>query len=96
LILLDALIIAGVIIGFVLGFKDGFIRKLIGIVGFVLAVVAAVFFAGKLGLLIESVFRIEYYLAEIIGGLDHFLFNNHSICLFEKSSSSIRQSEQSD
>jgi len=69
LILLDVLIIAGVIIGFILGFKDGFIRKLIGIVGFVLAVVAAVFFAGKLGLLIESVFRIEYYLAEIIGGL---------------------------
>lgn len=69
MILLDALIITGVIIGFILGFKDGFIRKLIGIVGFVLAVVASVFFAGKLGLLIESVFRIEYYLAEIIGGL---------------------------
>ena len=72
MILLDALIIAGIIIGFILGFKDGFIRKLIGIAGFILAVVAAVFFAGKLGLLIESIFRIEYYLAEIIGGL--FIF----------------------
>ncbi len=69
MILLDALIIVGVIIGFILGFKDGFVRKLIGLVGFVLAVVAAVFFAGKLGLLIESLFRIEYYLAEIMGGL---------------------------
>jgi membrane protein required for colicin V production len=69
LILLDALIIAGAIIGFILGFKDGFIRKLVGLIGFVIAVVAAVFFAGKLGLLIESVFRIEYYLAEIIGGI---------------------------
>jgi membrane protein required for colicin V production len=73
LILLDALIITGVIIGFILGFKDGFIRKLIGIIGFVLAVVAAVFFAGKLGLLIESIFGIEYYLAEIIGGLVIFI-----------------------
>lgn len=73
MILLDALIITGVIIGFILGFKDGFVRKLIGIVGFVLAVVAAVFFAGKLGLLIESIFGIEYYLAEIIGGLVIFI-----------------------
>lgn len=69
MILLDALIIVGVILGFILGFKDGFIRKLIGLIGFVLACVAAVFFAGKLGLLIESLFGIEYYLSEIIGGL---------------------------
>jgi membrane protein required for colicin V production len=74
LILLDILIIIGVIVGFILGFKDGFVRKLIGILGFILAVVAAVFFAGKLGLVIESVFRIEYYLAEIIGGLIIFFF----------------------
>lgn len=73
MILLDALIILGIVIGFILGFKDGFIRKLIGIIGFVFAVVAAVFFAGKLGLLIESLFRIEYYLAEIIGGLIIFI-----------------------
>jgi len=73
LILLDALIITGIIIGFILGFKDGFVRKLIGIIGFILAVVAAVFFAGKLGLLIESIFGIEYYLAEIIGGLVIFI-----------------------
>jgi membrane protein required for colicin V production len=73
LILLDILIIAGVIIGFILGFKDGFIRKLVGLIGFVLAVVSAVFFAGKLGVLIESVFRIEYYLAEIFGGILIFI-----------------------
>jgi len=83
LILLDALIIAGVIIGFILGFKDGFIRKLIGIIGFVLAVVAAVFFAGKLGYLIESLFQIEYYLSEIIGGLIIF-FSIITIFVFLK------------
>lgn len=69
MILLDILIITAVIVGFILGFKDGFIRKLIGIIGFILAIVAAVFFSGKLGHLIESLFSIEYYLAEIIGGL---------------------------
>lgn len=73
MILLDILIIIGVIIGFILGFKDGFVRKLIGLLGFILAVVAAVFFSGKLGLLIENIFNIEYYLAEIIGGLVIFI-----------------------
>ena len=72
MILLDALILISVIVGFILGFKDGFVRKLVGLIGFVLAVTAAVFFAGKLGLMIESLFRIEYYLAEIIGGV--FIF----------------------
>ena len=69
MIFLDALIIIGVLIGFILGFKDGFVRKLVGIVGFIIAVVSAVLLAGQLGLLIESAFGIEYYLAEIIGGL---------------------------
>ncbi len=69
LILLDILIIISVVVGFILGFKDGFIRKLVGIIGFAVAIVSAVFFAGKLGKLIESFFGIEYYLAEIIGGL---------------------------
>lgn len=83
MILLDVLILAGIIIGFILGFKDGFIRKLIGIVGFILAIVTAVFLAGKLGLVIESLFRIEYYLAEIIGGLIIF-FSIVTIFVFLK------------
>ena len=69
MILLDALIIIGVLIGFILGFKDGFIRKLVGIAGFIVAVILAVFFAGSLGLMIENAFGIEYYLSEIIGGV---------------------------
>jgi len=73
LILLDVLIIASVVVGFILGFKDGFIRKMVGLVGFILAIVASVFFAGKLGKLIESLFGIEYYLAEIIGGILIFI-----------------------
>jgi len=98
LILLDVLIIICVIIGFILGFKDGFIRKLVGIIGFILAVVAAVFFAGKLGLLIESLFRIEYYLAEIIGGLiiffsiiTLFMFLKRVVHPFDKVNNLINQ-----
>lgn len=83
MILLDILIVTSVIVGFILGFKDGFIRKLVGLAGFILAVVAAVFFAGKLGKLIESLFGIEYYLAEIIGGLVLF-FSILAIFMFLK------------
>jgi membrane protein required for colicin V production len=98
LILLDILIIIGVIIGFILGFKDGFVRKLIGIAGFILAIVAAVFFAGKLGFLIENVFGIEYYLAEIIGGLiiffsiiTLFMFLKRVVHPFDKVNNLINQ-----
>jgi membrane protein required for colicin V production len=98
LILLDALIVIGVLIGFILGFKDGFVRKLIGIIGFVIAVVAAVFFSHNLGLFIESAFRIEYYLAEIIGGviiffgiLAIFMFLKRVIHPFDKVNNLINQ-----
>ena len=98
MILLDALILIAVLVGFILGFKDGFIRKLVGLVGFVIAVVAAVFFAGKLGLMIESLFRIEYYLAEIIGGvliffsiLTIFMFLKRVVHPFDKVNNLINQ-----
>jgi len=97
-ILLDALIIISVIVGFILGFKDGFIRKLVGLIGFIIAVIAAVFFAGKLGVLIESLFGIEYYLAEIIGGviiffsiLAIFMFLKRVIHPFDKVNNLINQ-----
>jgi membrane protein required for colicin V production len=69
LILLDILIVIAVLIGFILGFKDGFVRKLIGIIGFVLAVFLSIFFASQLGLLLENMFRMEFYFAEIVGGV---------------------------
>lgn len=67
--LVDALILIGVLIGFILGFKDGFVRKLIGIVGFVIAVFCAVYLSGNLGVMIENAFTIEFYLSEIIAGI---------------------------
>jgi membrane protein required for colicin V production len=67
--LVDALILIGVLVGFILGFKDGFVRKLIGITGFVVAIFCAVYLSGNLGLMIENAFQIEFYLSEIIAGI---------------------------
>lgn len=69
----DIIILVIIFIGFVLGYKDGFIRKLIGLIGFILAVFLAVKFASWLGQIIESITGIEIYLSEIIGGVIIFL-----------------------
>jgi len=66
--LVDAVIIIIILIGFILGYKDGFVRKLIGFTGFVLAVILSINFASDLGRYMEAVFGIEYYLSEIIAG----------------------------
>jgi membrane protein required for colicin V production len=71
--ILDLVIIAVLLIGFVLGYKDGFVRKVIGLIGMVTAIYLAIKFSDVLGELIESAFEIEYYLAEIIGGMVIFL-----------------------
>ena len=55
-------------IGFILGFKDGFIRKIIGFTGFILAVILAINFASGLGRYMDNVLGIEYYLSELIAG----------------------------
>ena len=66
---LDLIIIATLIVGFILGFKDGFVRKLIGIIGFGLAIITAAFLKDEAGSFIEYLFGIEFYLAEIMGGV---------------------------
>ena len=66
---LDLIIVVTVLVGFILGFKDGFVRKLIGIIGFILAIILAALFKDELGSLIEYVFGIEFYLSEIMGGV---------------------------
>lgn len=71
--LIDIILIIFLLIGFVLGFKDGFVRKLIGLIGLALAVFLAVLYSDDLGRIIESAFDIEFYLSEIIGGLVIFL-----------------------
>lgn len=69
----DIIIFITLLIGFVLGFKDGFVRKLIGILGLISAVIITAMLSSKLGLLIEELFDIELYLSEIIAGIVLFL-----------------------
>ncbi len=61
------------LIGFILGYKDGFVRKIIGFAGFVLAVILSIYFAAALGKYMENALGIEYYLSEIIAGAIIFI-----------------------
>lgn len=70
---IDYIVLAAVIIGFILGFKEGFVRKLIGIIGFIIAIILGVMLSKSTGKFIEAVFGIEYYLAEIMGGVAVFV-----------------------
>ena len=70
---IDIVIFVAIIVGFLLGFKDGFVRKLIGIIGFIAAVTIALLFSSSLGRFIESSLGIEFYLAEIMAGLILFI-----------------------
>ncbi|HVO74244.1 MAG TPA: CvpA family protein [Ignavibacteriaceae bacterium] len=72
--ILDIIIIVVLLIGFILGYKDGFVRKLVGLIGFGLAIFLAVYFSDDIGRIIESVFGIEIYLASIFAGLLIFWF----------------------
>jgi membrane protein required for colicin V production len=67
------IIIIVILIGFILGFKDGFVRKIIGLLGFIGAVVMAALFYEKVGVYVESWTGIEIYLSKIIAGITIFL-----------------------
>ncbi|MFO7447442.1 MAG: CvpA family protein [Ignavibacteriaceae bacterium] len=72
--ILDIIIFLILLAGFILGFKDGLVRKLIGLAGFILAVYLSLSLASEVGGFIEETFGIEFYLAEIMGGLIIFIF----------------------
>ncbi|MCK9426741.1 MAG: CvpA family protein [Ignavibacteriaceae bacterium] len=58
---------------FILGFKDGFVRKLIGSLGFFLAIFLGIFLSETIGTVINKIMGTEKYLAEILGGFVVFL-----------------------
>ena len=70
---IDVIILVAIAVGFLLGFKDGFVRKLVGIVGFIAAVIVAILFSSFVGRIIEATLGIEFYLAEIMAGLLLFI-----------------------
>ncbi len=70
---LDFIFAAIVIAAFILGFKDGFVRKLIGSLGFFLAIFLGILLSETFGSILNKMFGMEKYLAEILGGFIIFL-----------------------
>ncbi|KAF0153377.1 MAG: hypothetical protein FD143_192 [Ignavibacteria bacterium] len=70
---LDYIILVIALIGFILGFKDGLVRKIIGLLGLILAVVLAFQLGGKAGEVLTSFFIEDDYLAALISGVIIFL-----------------------
>lgn len=71
--ILDIIIVVVAFVGFVLGYKDGFVRKLIGLIGFGLAIYFSITLAFPFGRWIEAITGIEIYLSEIMAGIIIFL-----------------------
>jgi membrane protein required for colicin V production len=69
----DIIIFTITVLAFILGFKDGFVRKLIGTIGFFLALFLSIRFSKWLGGIYYSVTGIEPYLSEILAGFSIFL-----------------------
>jgi membrane protein required for colicin V production len=67
--IIDLIILIAFLIGFLLGYKDGFLRKVIGFIGFVLAIVLSAVFRNDFGNFIEKNFDIENYFAKILAAI---------------------------
>ncbi|MBN1638339.1 MAG: CvpA family protein [Ignavibacteriales bacterium] len=70
---IDIIIFAFLVLSFFLGFKDGIVRKAIGLVGLILAIVLAIELSGVIGNLLSPIFDDQNYIAEIISGLIIFI-----------------------
>jgi membrane protein required for colicin V production len=69
---LDFVILLFVIVTFILGYKDGFVRKLIGTVGFFLAVYLGIKLSGLGGTVLGKLLNVEPEFAHVLGGF--FIF----------------------
>jgi membrane protein required for colicin V production len=70
---IDIVIIGVCALAFLLGFKDGIIRKIIGTIGFFLAVIIAIRFAQYGGKAVHAITSIEPEFAEVLGGFLIFI-----------------------
>lgn len=66
---IDIIIIVLVLIGFILGYKDGLVRKIIGLIGLIAALILVFEFSETVGEILAPVFNDEIYLAEFISGI---------------------------
>ncbi|MBU1098156.1 MAG: hypothetical protein CVV23_14100 [Ignavibacteriae bacterium HGW-Ignavibacteriae-2] len=76
---IDYIILAVIIIGFILGYKDGLVRKIIGILGFILGIILAFQFSKSISSYVSPLLNDELYLAEIVSG---FLIFSLTIFIF--------------
>jgi len=70
---LDIIIFAILLIGFLLGYKDGLVRKLIGLIGLIVAVYLAFTYSDEFGIYLNPIFNNEDYLANFFAGLIIFI-----------------------
>ena len=66
---IDYILIGIVLLGFILGYKDGLVRKIIGLLGLIVAIYIAVTYSDTLGEYLSPMFNDENYLAKIISGI---------------------------
>lgn len=65
---LDYILIVIFLLGFILGYKDGFIRKVLGLLGLITAIFLAITYSVELGEYLSPMFNNENYLAKIVSG----------------------------
>jgi len=66
---IDYLLLAIILVGFILGYKDGLIRKIIGLLGLVIAIILAITYSSTLGDYLAPMFNDENYLAKIVSAI---------------------------
>ena len=66
---IDYILLIIILIGFILGYKDGLIRKVVGLIGIIAALILSVTYSGHLGEYLTPMFNNEDYLAKIISGV---------------------------
>jgi len=70
---LDYIIFIFLTLGFLLGFKDGLVRKIIGLIGFIVAIALAFQFSDFIGNFLSKILIKDKYLADIVAGILIFL-----------------------
>lgn len=81
---LDLLLISLTGISFLLGYKDGFIKKLVGVIGFFSAIILGIYLAGPLSVVVMALFDSDRNTARIIAGFLVFVVVSFAASLLKK------------
>jgi membrane protein required for colicin V production len=81
---IDYIIFVFLLIGFILGFKDGLVRKVIGLLGLIIATALSFQFSEDAAVYLSPLFNNENYLAEIISGIIIFFLTIAVIAIIKR------------